>query len=465
MKIEELKNIIEDNKLKWINLQLTDLLGIFRQVVISSKMFDEDAINLGIGKLDGSSVYGFKEIYESDLTLRPVLDTLRTNPFEINTADIITEVFDTFGTKRLETDPRYVAQKTIAYTSSFGYNSLTAAELEFYIFDEIRSWLRPLFSGFEIKSGSAGYDEKTNHSLTIKGGYYVPPPFDESIKIRSEISDLLQDFYKITIESHHHEVGGAGQGEINMQALDPVSTSDNIQRIKYVSRFVAHKYGKIITFMPKPISDDAGNGMHVHVSLWNNGKNAFYDINDDYAGISQEARYFIGGLLSHGKALSAIVSPTVNSYKRLLPHYEAPIFLTWSKGNRSAAVRIPSYHKNYERRKRVEYRPPDPSCNPYLAISAIILAGIDGIVKKIDPGDPIDENIYKMAESKLRELKIERLPSSLDKALDELLNDNEFLRPAFSQSLIELYIELKRKEIEKINRTISPAEFYYYANI
>ena len=256
-----------------------------------------------------------------------------------------------------------------------------------------------------------------------------------------------------------------GQGEINFRYSTPTRTADNIQTLKYVAKMVAYQHGMVAVFMPKPIGGDNGSGMHTHVSVWRGDTNLFYDPDDDYAELSQYARYFIGGLIEHGRALSAIVSPTVNSYKRLIPGYEAPVYLAWSRANRSAAIRIPVYQRGVKNSKRIEYRPPDPSANPYLALSAIILAGLDGVRKKIDPGDPVDENIYHMTPEKRRELGIKVLPRSLEEALDELESDNEFLKPVFPQSLLEAYVELKRKEIDLTRMYPSPVEIMLYHDV
>lgn len=462
---ESLVEVIEKKKLKWINLFLTDLSGQLHQVTLSSNLLNENTLRDGFGKLDGSSVAGFKEIFESDLVIKMIPETFKIDPFFESTGDAYVAIYDSFGGGRLEKDPRYIAEKTEGVFASEGYTPLVGAELEFHIFDEVKVWMSNISSGYRIKTNSGGFEKKINYSLSPKGGYYAPPPLDDSFLVRKEISEILMNSFSIKVEAHHHEVGAAGQGEINFESSTPSKTGDNVQTIKYVSKIVAGKYGKVITFMPKPIYGDNGSGMHIHVSLWNKGINIFYDETDSYAYISQEARYFIGGLLSHGKALSALVSPTVNSYKRLLPGYEAPIFLAWSKGNRSAAVRIPAYHKNTVGSKRIEYRPPDPSANPYLASSAVLLAGLDGIKKKIDPGDPVDENIYHMSQEKMRELGIEKLPSSLEQALTELESDYNFLLPAFTKSVIEKYIEIKKEELHRLNSLITPAEMYYYLNI
>ncbi|HDJ94904.1 MAG TPA: type I glutamate--ammonia ligase, partial [Acidilobales archaeon] len=253
--------------------------------------------------------------------------------------------------------------------------------------------------------------------------------------------------------------------EIDFKYDNLVRTADNVQTLKYVARNIAAKYNMVVTFMPKPIYGDNGSGMHVHVSLWDTkGRNLFYDPNDEYAELSQLGRYFIGGLLEHARSISAIVSPTTNSYKRLMPGFEAPVYLTWSKGNRSAAIRIPVYHKGSEELKRIEYRPPDPSANPYLAFAAILAAGLDGLRRKIDPGDPVDKNVYHLAPKERKELGIGELPRTLWEALDELESDHDFLYPIFTKEIIETYIEIKRKEVIMLESYPTPVEFYYYFN-
>ncbi|MEM1743012.1 MAG: type I glutamate--ammonia ligase, partial [Nitrososphaerota archaeon] len=301
----------------------------------------------------------------------------------------------------------------------------------------------------------------------IKDGYLPSLPQDTLVEFRNNVSRILEDYFKIIVDAHHHEVATAGQCEIDLRHDTLKKIADNVQTYKYVVKNVAKNMGLIATFMPKPIYGDNGSGMHVHISLWRNGVNTFYDSDDQYAELSQTARYFIGGILEHGKALSAIVAPTTNSYKRLIAGYEAPVYLTWSKSNRSAVIRIPAYHKGRDTStlKRIEFRAPDPSANPYLCFSAIIAAGLDGIKKKIDPGDPVDENIYKLAVEKKRELGIEKLPSDLREALQCLQSDREFLKPVMSDELINTWIELKLEECEQVNSIPHPYEFHLYFDI
>ncbi len=279
--------------------------------------------------------------------------------------------------------------------------------------------------------------------------------------LRSESVSVMEDYFGVKCLVHHHEVASS-QCEINMIPGDPIVTADNIMTLKYVVRNIAKKYGRVATFMPKPIFADNASGMHVHVSLWSGSKNLFYDSSDDYAELSQTGRCFIGGLLEHARSLSAITSPTTNSYKRLVPGYEAPVYLAWSRGNRSAAVRVPIYQKGEDKSKRIEYRPPDPFCNPYLALSGILLAGLDGIKKKIEPGDPVDENIYSMPAEKRASLGIRALPRNLWAAAEELRSDNEYLKPAFTSDVIDKIIEKEEKYIKELEMRPHPYEFQLY---
>jgi len=291
-----------------------------------------------------------------------------------------------------------------------------------------------------------------------------PLLIDKVYEIRREAAEVLEDYFGFTIEAHHHEVATAGQSEINFKYSTLVKSADNVVTFKYVLRNIAAKHDKLATFMPKPLVGDNGSGMHTSISLYRGQENLFYDPDDDYAELSQLGRYFVGGLLEHARALSAIVSPTVNSYRRLVPGYEAPVYLAWSRGNRSACVRVPIYFKGNPN-KRIEYRPPDPSCNPYLAFAALLMAGLDGKKKKIDPGDPVDENIYLMSPEKRRQLGIKELPGSLWEALEELKSDNDLLKPVFTNNVLEKYLKLKEKEWKTVNMYTPPIEYHLYFNI
>ncbi len=457
------------SKVDWAYIYFTDLLGVFRRVLVKADMLDEEAFREGLGKLDGSSVKGFTSIDESDMVLKPDPDTVRLYPFAGETSDIarvIAEVYRPGGKERYPRDPRLAARRTMEYLAEKGLRALVAAELEFFIFDSVTVEVQPWRQVLEIESVEGPWSGEAALMNLPKDGYYVPSPRDVTEEVKLEIARVLEDYYGFKVEVLHHEVAAASQHEINFEPGTPLETADRIQLIKEAVRTIAVDYGLSATFMPKPLYGDNGNGMHVHLSLWDTstGENVFYDENDEYAGISQTTRYFIGGIIEHGRALAALVNPTVNSYKRLVPGFEAPIYLAWSKANRSAAIRIPIYKKK-PGAARIEYRSPDPSVNPYLALSAIILAGMDGVEKKIDPGDPVDENIYRMSEEKRRQLGIKTLPRSLEEALDCLESDYQWLLRAWPKELVEAYIELKRDEARLVNSYVSPAEIQYYYNL
>ena len=464
--IDILSRLDSDN-IEWVDLQFTDLQGILHHVTISRRLVDSSSIERGFGKLDGSSVRGFTGIEESDLVLKPISSTYAVIPWYKNTARLLCQVYSVGGRDRFPRDPRLVAEETEKYLAEQGYRAFVAVEPEFFIFDKVEVRLDSGFQLYRVESREAPWSENSGVFTRFKEGYYPTPPKDKLLGIRLEIMEVLREYFGVEAEITHHEVATAGQAEINFRYSTITGTSDNLQTLKFVVKNIAYKHGLVATFMPKPIIGDNGSGMHTHISLWStsNGENLFYDDSDEYAEISQLARYFIGGLIEHGRALSAIVSPTVNSYKRLVPGYEAPVYLAWSRANRSAAIRVPIYHRRDHDGKRIEYRAPDPSTNPYLALPAMILAGLDGIKKKLDPGDPIDKNIYALSEEERKKLGIKTLPRTLDEALDELETDNEWLKPVFSREILETYISMKRAEAKKISSYVSPAEAYYYLDV
>ena len=451
--------------IEWVDLQFTDLAGYLKHVTVHRSLIDEEALKRGLGKLDGSSVKGFSEIFESDLVLKPIEHTLAKLPWIEGVARVLCTVHTPEGT-RFPKDPRYVAERLEQYLAEQGLRAIMGAELEFFIFDRVDVRIEPMKQYVKIYSSEMDFSRGTSFFNRPKEGYYVPPPHDKYLAVRIEMCDVLRKYFGIEATVIHHEVAGAGQAEINYNAGTVTWSADAIQTIKFVAKNVAAAHGLVATFMPKPLFGDNGSGMHVHVSIWRGDQNLFYDPNDEYAELSQFARYFIGGLIEHGRALSAIVSPTVNSYRRLIPGFEAPVYLVWSKANRSAAIRVPFYYrKENPARKRIEYRPPDPSANPYLALAAIVLAGLDGVKKSIDPGGPVDENVYRIDEATRRALGIKTLPRSLDEALDELESDHEWLKPVFPKELIEAYIELKREECKRMAQYVSPAEIYHYLDV
>ncbi|WP_048061843.1 type I glutamate--ammonia ligase [Hyperthermus butylicus] len=452
------------DKFKWLELHYTDLAGYLRSVTIAAEDLRD---NVDVTGFDGSSVEGFTDISDSDLTLRPDLSTLAEIPWLEATGRVISTIYKNGA--RYERDPRYIAERTEKLLGEQGLEARIGPEIEFHIVDKLYLSVDQPQRGlcYRIVSsehpGSGSYFEKT------KKAYHTPAPFDKVYGLRLELAEVLRKYFRVHVEVHHHEVASGGQIEIDFRYGGVVSASDGVITVKYVARNITARHGYTAIFMPKPFAGDNGNGMHVHISIWerrgNGFRNLFYDPSDGYAELSQYARYFIGGLLEHGRALAAIVAPTVNSYRRLIPGYEAPVYLVWGRSNRSAAIRVPFYGRGAEKSKRIEFRPPDPSANPYLAFTAIIAAGLDGVRKKIEPGDPIDRNVYTMSEAEKKRLGIKELPRSLEEALDELESDNEFLRPYIPSSVLEAYIELKRREARELKGYPSPMEIYTYLSL
>ena len=459
----------KDWNLDFVDLQFSDLSGRLHGVTITYKeLEDEEKVKNGFGKLDGSSVKGFAEINESDMVLMPVVSTLRKIPWENDTYRVLCNIYRNRSGGRFEKDPRGVAENAENHAASLGYRSYFGPEVEFFVFDGIEVYASNPSegTGYRIKSAEAPWDS-SGSVIQKKDAYYAVTPSDRTGGVRKEIIRTLRNDFGFNIEATHHEVATAGQSEINFRYAGITDAADMVQTLKYVAKNVASNLGKRAVFMPKPMYGDNGSGMHVNISLWSaDGKrNRIYDPEDSYAEISEEGRYAIGGLLEHAPALSAIVSPTTNSYHRLIPGYEAPVYLAWSKSNRSAVVRIPSYYEKDEKTKRIEYRAPDPSTNPYLAFPAILMAALDGINKKISPGEPVNKNIYHMDAHERKELNIRELPKSLDIALDALESDTEFLKPVFADSLIKSYIDMKRAEAREIATYPTAIEMLYYHDV
>ena len=450
-----------------------DVPGRTQHVTIPTPMFDDDSFGKGVSKLDGSSIKGFTEIFESDMVLVPDPSTFGVVPWidpVYKTAKMICDVYWGFGKGRFERDPRYITQKAEEKLRSEGFtDSYWGPELEFFVFDHA-SWdvSTPFSTGFKISSVEAALESRgTNFPIRWKEGYYPVPPADTLQEYRAEVCTYLYDSFGIVVDAHHHEVATAGQCEVDMFRDSLVPMADSVLTYKYVIKNVANKRGMIATTMPKPIFGDNASGMHISSSLWKGTRNAFYDANDEHAELSQAGRYYVGGLLAHSRALTAICNPTTNSYRRLVPGFEAPVFVAWSKANRSANVRIPVYEKgkSAEGKKRVEFRTPDPSANPYLAFAAVLLAGLDGIKKKLDPGSPVDEDIYKLSAAKRKQYSIGSLPTSLMEALEALKSDDTFLKDVFSSGLIETIIELETQNYNEVSARPHPYEFYLYFDI
>jgi glutamine synthetase len=477
LKPEEVAKFIKEKEVQIVDLKFNDLPGLWQHFSIPPRELTElDDIQTsiwedGIG-FDGSSIRGFQKIQESDMILIPDPTTAQLDPIcQVPTLSVICDIKDPLTHEPYSRDPRYIAKKATEYLTSTGIadESFWGPELEFFVFDDIR-FDQTENSGYYFVDSvegqwNSGRDEKPNlgYKPRFKEGYFPVPPHDSLQDIRSEMI-LMMEQVGITVEVHHHEVATAGQCEIDMKFGPLVSMADSVLWYKYIVKNIARQHGKVATFMPKPLFADNGSGMHTHQSLWKGGQPLFYD-ESGYALTSQLCRWYIGGLLAHGRALMAFAAPTTNSYKRLVPGYEAPVNLVYSARNRSAAARIPVYTAQ-PKAKRIEFRPPDPSCNPYLAFSAMLMAGLDGIDKQIDPGDPLDKNTYELEPDEAANLKT--VPGSLEDSLQALEDDHEFLMKGgvFTQDVIDVWLEYKREtEIDAIRLRPHPYEFYLYFDV
>lgn len=458
-------------EIKIVDFRFTDLLGTWQHFSTPAEELDESIFVEGIG-FDGSSIRGFQHINESDMILLPDARTARVDPLlQVPTLLLACDVFDPVTRERYTRDPRYVAQKAERYLVGTGIatTSYWGPEAEFFVFDDVRYDQNQHSAFYTVDSGegawNSGRDEKPNlgYKPRHKEGYFPVPPADSLQDFRSGLVLKMQEA-GIEVEVHHHEVASAGQCEIDLRFSTLTDMGDRMMLYKYLVRMFAREHFKTVTFMPKPIFGDNGSGMHSHQSLWKDGVNLFFDP-DGYAQISEMAIYYIGGLLAHSPALMAFCAPTTNSYRRLVPGYEAPVNLVYSQRNRSAAVRIPVYSTS-PRAKRVEYRPPDPSANPYLAFAAMLMAGLDGVKNRIDPGLPMDVDLYELPSEEAR--KIKQVPGSLDEALEALEKDHAFLLEGdvFTRDVVETWIEYKRRrEADYVRIRPHPAEFYLYYDV
>lgn len=470
MSLSKLNELIESHEIKIVDFRFTDVPGLWQHFSITTDEVTKGLFDDGIG-FDGSSIRGFQEIQESDMVLLPDVSTAFVDQFcKIPTLSVTCDVMEP-GLKPYLRSPRQVAKNAETYLKSTGIadTAYFGPEPEFFVFDDVRFDQNPSCGFYYVDSIEAvwnsGKEENPNigYKPRHKEGYFPVPPHDTLQDIRSEMVLNLAEA-GIPVEVHHHEVATAGQCEIDMRYNSLVSMSDSLMAYKYIVKNTARKYGKVATFMPKPVFQDNGTGMHTHQSLSKNGENLFYD-RGGYALISETCRHYIGGLLKHAPSIMAFAAPSTNSYKRLVPGFEAPVNLAYSQRNRSAACRIPMYNESPQA-KRVEFRPPDPSCNPYLAFSAMLMAGLDGIENRIDPGDPIDKNMYDLP-AKIRK-GIKTVPGSMEDAMNALEKDHEFLTKGdvFTEDLIESWIDYKRtKEIDEIKQRPHPWEFYLYFDI
>lgn len=452
-----------------VDLRFTDLPGIWQHFSIPARELTEELFEEGIG-FDGSSIRGFQEIHESDMLL--MLDPTTAfvdSVLEVPTLAIICDVYDPVTRQPYSRDPRYIAKKAEAYLKQTGIADVSywGPEAEFFIFSDVRYGSSANSSFYYVDSPegwwNSGKSPNLGGQIPPKRGYFPVPPADTLQDVRSKMV-LALEAAGVPVEVHHHEVATAGQAEIDMRFDSLTRMADNLMIYKYIVKNVARKNGLTATFMPKPLFEDNGSGMHVHQSLWKGEKNIFYD-EAGYAQISDLAKYYIGGLLKHAPALLGLVAPTTNSYRRLVPGFEAPVILAYSQRNRSAACRIPVYSKS-PRAKRIEFRPPDPSANPYLTFAALLMAGLDGIQSRIDPGEPMDKDLYGLPPEEAKQLK--QVPGSLAEVLNALEKDHEFLLKGdvFTLDLLEAWIAYKRQvEVDPVRLRPHPYEFFLYYDV
>ncbi len=469
MTASDVLKMVKDNEAKFVDFRFTDTKGKEQHVSVPISHFGQDKFDDGHA-FDGSSVAGWKGIEASDMLLMPDPNTAFLDPFrEETTVCISCDVIEPSDGKGYERDPRSLARRAEAYLKSSGIGDVAyfGPEPEFFIFDQVRwgvdmsgcfvkidseeaSWS----TGLKIEGGNLG------HRPAVKGGYFPVPPVDSLQDMRSEMC-LILEAIGVPVEVHHHEVAGAGQCEIGTKFSSLVERADWVQKMKYVIHNVANSYGKTATFMPKPVVGDNGSGMHVHMSIWKDGNNLF--AGDGYAGLSEFALYYIGGVIKHARALNAITNPGTNSYKRLVPGFEAPVKLAYSARNRSASIRIP--YVQSPKARRIEVRFPDPTANPYLAFSALMMAGLDGVENKIHPGEAADKNLYDLPPEE--DAKIPTVCSSLDQALDHLDKDRAFLTKGgvFTDGMIDAYMDVKLEEVTRFRMTTHPIEFDMYYSL
>jgi glutamine synthetase len=466
---DDVLKLIKDREVKYVDFRFTDTRGKQQHVTVPAKTVDADLFESG-KMFDGSSIAGWKGINESDMILMPDPNSAVIDPFfDENTLILVCDIIEPSTMQGYERDPRSIAKRAEAYLQSTGVGDTAffGPENEFFIFDDVR-WGADMSGSFvKIDSEEAGWnsekvypDGNMGHRPGTKGGYFPVPPVDSLHDIRAAMCEALEEM-GLVVEVHHHEVATAGQCEIGVKFGTLVQKADEVQTLKYAVQNVAHAYGKTVTFMPKPIVGDNGSGMHVHQSIAKGGKNLF--TGDLYGGLSETALYYIGGIIKHAHALNAFTNPSTNSYKRLVPHFEAPVLLAYSARNRSASIRIP-YVSNPKAR-RIEVRFPDSTANPYLAFAAMMMAGLDGIQNKIHPGDAADKDLYDLPPEE--EKNIPKVAFSLEQALNALDQDREFLKKGgvFTDDVIDAYIKLKMQDVQRIRMTTHPVEFDMYYSL
>ena len=466
--VKKIMEMMKEKEVKYVDFRFTNPAGKWQHTAQWIDTVDEEMLTDGI-MFDGSSIAGWKDISESDMQLKPDLSTATMDPFTAQpTLILFCDVIEPATGQMYNRDPRSIAKKALAYMSSAGIGDTAyfGPEAEFFVFDDVRYSTTPnnMFFAFNSEEGpyndGAKFDEgNPGHRPRPKGGYFPVAPVDQCQDLRAEMVSVLADM-GVNMEKHHHEVAPS-QHELGIKFDTLIKTADNMQLYKYVVHMVAHSYGKTATFMPKPVYQDNGSGMHVHQSIWKKGKNMF--AGSGYADLSETCLYYIGGIIKHAKALNAFTNPLTNSYKRLVPGYEAPVLLAYSSRNRSASCRIP--HVANPKGKRVEVRFPDPGANPYLAYAAMLMAGLDGIKNKIHPGDPMDKNLYELPPQELA--KVPTVCGSLREALENLNADRAFLKAGdvFTDDFIDGWIDLKMPEVKRIEITPHPAEYEMYYSV
>ena len=480
MDYKQVLQTIQDENISFIDFWFVDIFGELHNVGMPSYAIDENSFVNGLEKLDASSIVGFKSVNNSDMILMPDANSFKILPNDYDpghrkNARIFCDLYD--GSTRKESrytrDSRGIAHKSAEKLGEFGFTHTNwGPEIEFFVFDSINVYPSPYAathsgggSGYSIDSKESPWSKgNVSTAINFKEGYYPSQPKDTLSGFRKDVCEDLYNYFGIKIEAEHHEVATSGQCEINLVYDEMIAMADNVIAVKNLVKVKAKRKNKVATFMPKPIFGDNASAMHTHQSLWKGNSNVMYDQDDEVAQMSQIGRYYVGGILNHASALCAISNPTTNSYKRLVPGFEAPVNVCWGLANRSTAIRIPMYNRNQEKSKRIEYRVPDPTANIYLLEAALLLAGLDGIKNKIDPSDPIKENVYKLSSEKKREYNIGSLPVSLKGALDSLGSDSKFLEEVFTTDFLEAYSELKYKEYTAFAQTPTAWEVSMYAD-
>ncbi len=471
MASKQIMDLIEKNKVEFVDLRFTDTLGKEQHVAIRANQVDSDFFEMG-KMFDGSSIAGWRGIAASDMVLKPDADTAVMDPFsKISSLILRCDVYDPHTMKSYERDPRSVAKRAEEYLKKTGIadNCFFGPEPEFFIFDDVRFNIDMKGASYSIDSHEAAWNSdkeisngNLGHRPPVKGGYFPVPPVDSTSDLRAEMCLNLEKM-GLKVELHHHEVSTGGQCEIGTVFGTLVNKADQMQILKYVVHNTAHQHGKTATFMPKPLVGDNGSGMHCHQSLMKDNQNIF--AGENYAGLSETALFYIGGILKHAKALNAFTNPGTNSYRRLVPGFEAPVYLAYGACNRSAAIRIP--HVMQPRARRIEVRFPDALANPYLAFSAMLMAGLDGIQNRIYPGEACDQDLYHLNAHEAKSLRLDTICFSLENALENLILDKDFLLAGnvFSQDLLNAYIEIKQQEIQRLRQTTHPLEFEMYYSL